>query len=240
MPMHDWTKVPDGVYHAHHFRWIGAIDAYLNDGHLPDEYYAQPEQRTGEIKPDIVTLKKRTRRPDWGETRTVTLPKPTTRFHAATEGEAYRRKQNRIAVRHVSGDRLVAVVEIVSRGNKTSRLALREFLDKAVDLLAERVHLLLIDPFPPTKRDPNGLHGAIWDELDSESFKLPKAQQLTLASYECGSVIEAYVEPFAVGDRLKSMPLFIEPGFYVNVPLEKTYMSAYRLMPKQSRVDLEK
>jgi hypothetical protein len=31
------------------------------------------------------------------------------------------------------------------------------FIDKATDLLELRVHLLIIDPFPPGPRDPNGV-----------------------------------------------------------------------------------
>lgn len=38
----------------------------------------------------------------------------------------------------------------------------------------------------------------------------------------------AYVEPTAVGRELIDMPLFLEPEIDVNVPLEATYVAAYR------------
>jgi hypothetical protein len=37
------------------------------------------------------------------------------------------------------------------------------------------VNLLIVDLFPPTSRDPQGIHGAIWDELAGEPFELPPA-----------------------------------------------------------------
>jgi len=239
MPMHDWTKVPDGTYHAHHFRWIGAIEAYLNNGHLPDDYYAEPEQRTHGYEPDMVALK--LGNGSNSGNGTAVLPKPKTRFHQATDQSVYRRKQNVVAVRHVSGNRLVAVVEIVSPGNKSSKNAFEKFQGKALEWLKLGIHMLIIDPFPPTKRDPKGIHHAIWEVIDGKSdIRAPKTKPLSLVSYECSEIIEAYVEPFAVGDKLKDMPLFLEPDFYVNVPLEQTYMSAFALMPKPSRVGLEK
>jgi hypothetical protein len=32
-------------------------------------------------------------------------------------------------------------------------------------LLDHRIHMLIVDPFPPGPRDPNGVHAAIWQEM---------------------------------------------------------------------------
>ena len=106
---------------------------------------------------------------------------------------------------------MIAVIEIVSPGNKSSRHALRAFVEKMTDLLREGVHLLIIDLFPPGPRDPEGVHKVIWDELQEEPFELPPDKPLTLAAYSAGAVKTAYVEPVAVGDLLPEMPLFLEP-----------------------------
>ena len=45
---------------------------------------------------------------------TALLVPPKPRIIAEAELEFYRRKQNTVTVRHVSGDRIVAVVKIVS------------------------------------------------------------------------------------------------------------------------------
>ena len=44
------------------------------------------------------------------------VAQPKARFLGETDLELYRRKQNVVAVRQVDGDRLIAIVEIVSPG----------------------------------------------------------------------------------------------------------------------------
>ena len=69
------------------------------------------------------------------------------------------------------------------------------------------VHLLVIDLFPPTKRDPFGVHRAIWDEFEDEDvlFEFPPGKDRILASYDAGREKAAYVEPIAVGDVLPEL-----------------------------------
>ena len=56
-----------------------------------------------------------------------------------SEAAAYARKANRLTVRHPDGD-VVAVLEIVSPGNKDSRHAIRAFARKSVEFLYAGVH----------------------------------------------------------------------------------------------------
>ncbi len=88
---------------------------------------------------------------------------------------------------------------------------MRTFVEKTSNLIVQGVHLLVIDLFPPSKRDPQGIHKAIWDEFVEEDFELPADKPLTLASYDAGPPPTAYVEPIAVGDALPDMPLFLKP-----------------------------
>jgi len=121
----------------------------------------------------------------------------------------------------------VAVVEIVSPGNKESAYAVRSFARKAVEFLHAGVHLLIVDLFPPGPRDPQGIHKAIWDRLREEPFTLPPDKPLTVAAYAVGTEIVAYVEPVAVGDVLPEMPIFLTAQRYVPCPLEITYQTAW-------------
>jgi hypothetical protein len=148
-------------------------------------------------------------------------------------------KRRTLIIRHASGDRIVALLEIVSPGNKASRHSLRSFVEKAVEALYRRYHLLIVDLFPPGPRDPNGIHGAIWSEFSDSSFEQPVDEPLTLAAYSAGARKRAYVEPTAVGRGLIDMPLFLEPELYVNVPLETTYRAAYRGVPRRWQRVLE-
>jgi hypothetical protein len=141
------------------------------------------------------------------------------------------RLKSRIAVKHVSGDQVVAMIEIISPGNKSSTRAIRSFVEKARELLEQRIHLLILDPFAPGPRDPDGIHAAIWDEIHGEPFDLPPDKPLTLVAYEVGNDINAYVETLAIGDDLPDMPLFLAPNRHLLIPLEKTYQSAWETVP---------
>lgn len=237
MPMHDWTQVPDGIYHAFHHEWISEIGRTLNRGLLPRDYYALPEQVAAGFGPDVLTLQEQRAESGGAEGGVATAPqaRPRTRFTAETEGEFYRRKKSTIVVRHVSGDRIVAMVEIVSPGNKAAASALHAFVSKACELLEHRIHLLIVDPLPPGPRDPQGIHAAIWADLQNAVFCLPPDKPLTLAAYECDATTRAYIEPVAVGDALPDMPLFIEPTRWIAVPLEATYATAFAAMPRRWR-----
>ena len=86
----------------------------------------------------------------------------------------------------ISGDRLVAMIEIVSPGNKSARYPLRAFVEKAAELLGRGIHLLVIDLLPPGKRDPEGLHNEIWQEIAGVEYTLPPGKPFTFAAYDSG------------------------------------------------------
>ena len=233
MPIHDWTRVDAGLFHAFHQRWISALCDALNLGGLPPTYFALPEQRIKGPIPDVLTLNLSPGAEESSNGTTglaVATAPPRTRLVRRTEPEIYAGKANRITVRHRHGD-IVAVIEIVSPGNKGSRSEVRDFAQKTADLLRQNVHLLVIDLFPPGPRDPHGIHKVIWDEFQEEDFELPPDKPLTLASYEAGTERVAYIEPVAVGDVLFDMPLFLKPGFYVPAPLEATYQTTWKAFP---------
>ena len=136
-----------------------------------------------------------------------------------------------LAIRHVSGHRIIAFVEIVSPANKDRAAHVAEFVDKAESALLQGIHLLLVDILPPGPQDPRGMHAELWERLDGQPYCLPSGEPLTLASYVASLRPEAYLEHLAVGSPLTEMPLFLNPDRYINVPLEPTYDAAYRGMP---------
>lgn len=136
-----------------------------------------------------------------------------------------------VAIRHVSNHQVVALVEIVSPGNKNNQNGLNAFVRKAREALAAGVHLLLVDLFPPGPRDPQGIHGAVWGEDCGAEYVLPPDKPLTCVSHVGGAGAEAFVEPVAVGDALPEMPLFLTPEVYVPLPLEATYQHAWEGLP---------
>lgn len=248
--VHDWTRVEAGIFHHFHHSFIEELQRVLNGGLLPDDFYAMAEQHAVGFGPDVLTLQG-ARDADDGDGDDVPfdasdggtgllLAPPRVQLTAETDMEFYRRKQNSIAVRHVSGDRIVAMIEVVSPGNKSSRNAIRSFLEKAAELLNHRVHLLIIDLLPPGPRDPHGIHGEIWDEITGLDYSAPADKPLTLAAYETALSVRAYVKHVAVGESLNDMPLFLEPGAHVDVPLGVTYQAAWNAFPRRWRHVLER
>lgn len=240
MPIHDWSCVDAGIFHAFHQRWIGTICDVLNEELLPEEYYALPEQWTGNRIPDVLALRARDRNGSPKQTNgrgraTTVRERPKTTYVVENETEAYLRRKNYVAVRHVSDDRVVAIVEVVSPGNKSSRHAFEEFIIKVLGLFRAQVNVLLIDLLPRTRQDPGGIHAAIWEAVAGKRVTIPRKLPLTLASYESRDTIRGYVEPVAVGQRLPEMPLFLEFGLHVLVPLEASYAAAYRTVPLRWR-----
>jgi len=155
------------------------------------------------------------------------------------ETASYALRRRTLVIRHREDHQIVALVEILSAGNKDRRSSLEALVDKVVSALQLGYHLLVIDLHPPTARDPNGIHGAVWDEVGGGTYKLPADRSLTLVAYEADTPPCAYVEPTAVGLVPPDMPLFLQPGWYVDVPLERTYMAAYRSVPRVWRDVIE-
>jgi hypothetical protein len=141
------------------------------------------------------------------------------------------RGTDHIAVRQHQQGPTVAVVEILSPEDKASDGALRGFIETMARAIAEHIHVLVVDLFPPGRYDPQGIHKAIWDVLEEEDFELPAEKPLIVAAYDSGPLPVTYVEPLAVGDILPEMPLFLEPGSYVPTPLESSYQAAWDQLP---------
>jgi hypothetical protein len=212
MPIHDWNSAHPGLFHHFHQRWLSALSDRLNAGGLPAGYCALAELHTQGLYPDVMPL--------------------VSQAHAEVEG--YAARSNHLAIHCPLGDR-VAVIEIVSPGNKANQANLRQFVKKTAAFLRHGIHVLIIDLFPPSKRDPKGIHKLIWDEVDKQQFELPPDKPLTLASYDASPVKSAYIEPVAIGDPLVDMPLFLEPDRYVVVPLESTYIETWEKCPEPFR-----
>ena len=246
MPVHDWTRVEAGIFHGFHLAWLGEISKSLNGGLLPEGFYSLPEQHAGRTIADVLTLhaSPATLEPlppfsTTGGTAVAEAPPRVAAPRIGRDGVAGPSAQ--LAIRHVSGHRLVALLEIVSPANKDRQQSVDDFAAKAVDALDAGIHLVVVDLFPPGPYDPQGMHGAVRRRLGQpeDPYDLPAAEPLTLASYVAGARVDIYVEPLAVGAVLPEMPLFLTQQRYVGLPLESTYQAAYQGMPSFWRGVLE-
>src|SRR5437588_10290721 len=122
MPVHDWTRVDAGTFHAFHTSWITHLMEALNGGLLPKGYYALSEQVASRMQTDLLTLRAPAPRdvPPVGSNGGVVVgeappavrlrlrPDPRRKPHRRT------RRGRHLVVRHVSGHQVVALLEIVS------------------------------------------------------------------------------------------------------------------------------
>ncbi|MBI4605372.1 MAG: hypothetical protein HY721_25695 [Planctomycetes bacterium] len=143
-----------------------------------------------------------------------------------------------IAIRHRSGDHLVAMVEIVSAGNKADAAEMGALIEKTVVTLSRGVHVVLIDLHPPGPNDPEGIQNLVWRELGEKPLPLPAARPLLCVSYLSRRSVTCFVEPRAVGERLPDMPLFLTPAVHVALPLERTYQATFDSLPAHLRGQL--
>lgn len=242
MPVHDWTRVDAGTFHGFHTAWITHLSEAMNGGLLPSGYYAMPEQHAGRFIADVLTLQAPLSAipplPS-GEGGLAVAEAPPRVRRKLSPSPVARGTRRTLTIRHVSGHRIIALVEVVSPANKDRATHVEEFVDKMETALWHGIHLLLLDLFPPGPHDQQGMHGAIWERFDDEPYLLLPAEPLTLASYVAGPRPEAYLDHLAVGSSLVEMPLFLNPDRYIYVPLEATYLAAYRGLPGFWREILE-
>lgn len=239
MPVHDWSQVDAGVYHHFHNFWISRLSDALNHGVLPSEYYALVEQHAGQYVPDILTLHAGPAEPPPGRKAApkrsngglLTVTESPPRVREQLTATTYRTLRRTLAIRHTSGHRLVAVVEITSPANKDRPNAVTELVWKIVDLLHHGVHVLLVDVIPRGRYDRAGLHPLIWAELDGVSSRRPATEPVVLASYVAAQPMRAYVERVQFGEELPQMPVFLTSEHYVPLPLETTFQQGWSGVP---------
>lgn len=248
MPIHDWTRVNAGTFHAFHVAWIAQLQSALNAGVLPDGYYALAEQVAGGPIPDVLALHDAEAGPAIGEkspsddvsgVAVAEAPPRVAITIESSEAALLAARRRHLAIRHATGDRIIAFIEIVSPGNRESRMARDQFRDKASEALSQGIHLLVIELFPPNNIAPSGLSGLTFEWAMGKTYDPPDDRPLTLAAFAAAQTVTAFVEPTATGHLLIDMPLFLNPSHYVNIPLESTYTQAYQTLPKRWQSVLE-
>ena len=264
VPLHDWTRVSAGKWHDMHLAWIGALRTELNEGVLPDPYFALAEPVTGfritsdgdegstylpeewRREPDMLAAVGRSAAGDRaGGNGVLHLPRPVACLEAAEAPSRFAlfeevgpgTARRRVTVRHPDGDRVVALIEFASPGNRDAVLKVSHFAHTVAAALEAGIHCVLIDPFPPTAAAPAGLHGAVLAELEGRHVPDP-AKPLTFVGYQATGRVGEYaaaVEPRAVGEPVPTVPLFLDPEWFLPLDLAPSYAAAFRGCPKPVR-----
>ena len=232
VPLHDWTRVRPGAYHDFHTAWLVYLRRDLKRL-LPKDYYA-------DIRTVVHFDPPETDEPEWREADVlglrrepggrsggggvpaggVALAEAPSLTSLGIEPPPNRRR--RIRIRHASGDRVVALVEFASPGNRDSRAKVDLFAERVANALRAGVHVLLIDPFPPTGSAPAGLHGAVAERFDAE-VRFDPTKPLSFVGYKACPDARASVQGRAVGEEPPRVPLFLDPAWFVFVDLAPSY-----------------
>jgi hypothetical protein len=239
MPIHDWTRTSEAAYHSFQLDWVAKLSANLNRGLLPKPCYAMTETLELHPKATFCELPE----PDDASVHRnwdVDLPNaadspPRTTFRVSDERTQY---ACRIVTIRDEFHQPIAAVLFLTQQDKQTSYRLDQITRFAVGAITRGVHLLIVDLFPPSKRDPQGIHKVIWDRIRGESFELPPDKRLTLAAYSAGTTLTGYIEPVTVGDTLPDMPIFLTADRYVRCPLEATYQASWDVFPKALKAPL--
>lgn len=230
MPLHDWRKAEPGLFHDFHTAWMVGIRNALNGGLLPAGFRARTEQKAETYGPDVLTLETATAAGGPGGGVALAEPKVDVRVTMKTPPLAGRR----VVIRHSSGKRIVAIVEIVSPANKDRPASVGAFAGKVAEFLQSGVHVAVLDVFPPGPSDPDGLHVAVCDCLeDATGAAPPSGKPFTFAGYRASRPPVGYLSYAALGDPLPDVPLFLDDR-HVVLPVEATYMAEFaHLVPEE-------
>lgn len=238
MPVHDWSRAEAWQFHHFHTVWLTHLAEHLNVGGLPPGYEAYAEQRAELYVPDVLTLADANAQTALVGNGAVAVAEPRTRRLAqAQRMPSFGRA---LAVRHTSGRRVVAVIELVSPRNKDRAESVGDFAGKIASMVRGRVHAVVLDLLPPGRHDPDGMHPPIWSLLDADvpGEPPPVGEPLTFAAYQATSPPAAHLDYAAVGRPLPVLPLFLDGGAVVDLPLEETYMTGFARVPASLRAIL--
>jgi hypothetical protein len=229
MTLHHWPnpRVPWRSFHNH---WIVRLVEYLNQGVLPKNFQARPTELIIGIEPDILLLQDAdTAKPHPSASRSAlaeatliaTLPAPADLPFVGVYSS-------------YDTSRLVAVIELVSPGNKDRPEARHAFTEKLLFLLHEGVHVMVIDviSLPATSIRETVLQRLrLAGHLDYENGS-SMDEKLWLSSYcslpaadpQPHLQVKEWAYPTAVSQPLPSLPLFLHTDqLWVSVDLQQTY-----------------
>lgn len=125
MPMHNWAKADAGIYPDFHNAWAQELKKALNAGILPTGLYATTERHFEKYFAEVLTLR---RGPvdeplSGGGGLAVAVKPPKTRFQHGGVAAGYADRARSVVVHRESDREPVALIEIVSPGNKDRQAA---------------------------------------------------------------------------------------------------------------------
>lgn len=237
MPLLDHFRAPLHPYHhweSFHSNWATRLADALNDK-LPSEFIAEEHTHAGgALEIDVATYEHAPEHPRRANgppaatlSRALWTPPAPTRTMPAVFPESF---QVRV-FSTTSGLTLVAVIELVSPGNKDRAEERTAFATKCASYLYQGISLIVMDIV--TVRRAN-LHNAIMRMMNAApDMDLPADVDLYAVAYRPvqrheRAEIDLWPTTLAVGAALPVLPLRLTGDLFVPVDFESTYQEACR------------
>lgn len=214
-----------------HTQWIANLTRNLNREWLPEGYRAAPERSFGpEIQVDVGVV----REPQavyaahLGREERLSsyeVPQPDATVAGAVSPHA------RVVIGNASG-RLVAVVELVSPGNKDDAPARNAFTGKLESYLRAGVSVAMVDLVTNRRHNLHNHWAGLYGGKGTPRFTEEDSGSLYAAAYHPyvevregkeNPRLDLWLRPVRLGAELPVLPLFIERRLAVPLELEKTY-----------------
>ncbi len=219
-------------WESFHARWAAAIADALNDNLLPAAYFAEIQVHVGSrVEVDVGTFEVASAPVEPAsragtatlEARPWAPPSP-----AMTMPAVFPDSLEILVFSTGAGPTLVAVIELISPGNKDREAHRRAFATKCSSYLQQGIGLMIIDIV--TSRQAN-LHNALVHLLDvGEQFLLP-SEPLYATVYrpvrrEDSAEIDVWPVTLCVGRQLPVLPMPLDQAIFVPLDLAATYSEA--------------
>jgi hypothetical protein len=241
MPLRDHFRPPlRNVcrWESFHGQWAGKIVEQLNAGVLPEQYAASPFIHLGlEIAADVGAQERHGANGSGGaETNgggIATAPWVWAPPLPAIRGPVDFAEPDLFEVQIVDrplGNKLVAVIELVSPANKDRPANRRTFAIKCASYLSQGVSVIVVDLV--TLRLAN-LHNELVDLLDlPAAFRWQSPTDLSIVSYRTLSIddqvhLDVCPESLAIGSELPTAPLWLAADLVVPVDFEQSYLATF-------------
>ncbi|WP_179131500.1 DUF4058 family protein [Candidatus Entotheonella palauensis] len=228
MPLHNWpnARVPWRSFHNH---WIVRLVEYLNADVLPPGFQARPTELIVGIEPDLLLLQATDQSASdrqislqtaLGEATTTAILPPPAELPMVGIYSAY------------DTHRLVAVIELVSPGNKDRPEAVQHFVEKILFLLQEGIHVMVIDVIRLPRqsiRRPILKRLGLNDEIDSHQVWVSSYCSLPDGEPQPHLKVREWAQTVGANASLPDLPLFLHTDQqWVMVDLESTYQATLR------------
>lgn len=241
MPLRDHFHPPWSEQHlweGFHSAWVNTLVRHLNGAILPPHYRAMPQVHLGPfVETDVATFEQG---PPAGPASPAAAPGEGAEHAPWSPPQAVQTLEVELPAQDVfevqvrderRGTRLVAVVELVSPGNKDRPEQRQAFAAKCVAYLQEQVGVVVLDVV--TARHAS-MHRELLEMLARPATEMdfPDLYCVSYKNRKRGGKWRLDLWPFAltVGAPLPTVPLWLMANLAVPLPLEATYEETCRVL----------